>query len=604
MGKEINTAANPFFLDNASTTSDGLMSAADKAKLDSLSPSGATGNFTFVGNTMDLVAPAAMQIGDVTTTAMAFDVTTGPYRWQFGSVDTMTLTSANLLQFRTANSTVKVAAGGTDVAGGNMTLAAGDAGPASASGGKAGGELDLRAGNGAAGTATRSAGQGGSFFLFAGDGGTNGGFSGNDGGAGVVVGGNGSAAVGSGAAGQGGGVDVRGGAGGQASGSAASGPGGDTTVLGGNGGDSPSPQAAGNGGGAFIRGGTGGTGFVTGGNGGSTFVEAGFGASPNGVGGSTFVRGGNGAGGTGSVTIGDSGTAAVAIGADGITTTLTGTVSLPGAATGQKLISKNNASNFSAQATWQDSNSRTHFGIDAAGLPSLGSRVEFRDNVEWTLGLVGTTTSPVPNSTNRWVYINTTSGGLTAVTSTTSPASIALKIDPGTAINSVGLLWTNGNILSPQNLTNLYVVMEWEAQLSIVGANNVTYAMGLANANVVSTTHPGGWYFQKASANTNWQCITDDAATTNSQDSGVPPVANTPQAFRIEFYGSGSFTGVKTVKFYINNALVATSTTNVFSTGTVGMQFGGKVTAAAAAQGLTLGPIMLMFNRVATPLSP
>ena len=321
MGVEINTAANPSFLPNATSTSDGAMSAADKVKLDSLGPSGGTGNFTFVGNTMDLIAPAVMQIGDVTTTGLRFDTTTGPYTWQFGSVDKLALSfSAGLLQ-------LGVAAAPTDTAGTQLIIRSGAAGAASASPGNDGGLLGLSGGAGANGTAIRAAGAGGEAILVGGDAGTNNGFAAGDGGPVNVVGGTGSAASGAAAGGTGGSATVQGGTGGAASATGAAGSGAQTTVTGGNGGDSlGSTLGGGFGGQVALRGGAGGAGAVTAaaGDGGDVVISAGFGGTanggPGGSGGSTFLRGGLGTGGAnGVVNVGDTATSSITLGASAVT---------------------------------------------------------------------------------------------------------------------------------------------------------------------------------------------------------------------------------------------------------------------------------------------
>ena len=103
--------------------------------------------------------------------------------------------------------------------------------------------------------------------------------------------------------------------------------------------------------------------------------------------------------------------------------------------------------------------------------------------------------------------------------------------------------------------------IEIDIAMSAVGANNATVIAGLSND---TTGNFKGALFWKASANTNWQCKTDDGAATTTQDSGVPPVVDTWQTLRIDLYGSGSSGGLR-AEFYINGSLVKTNTTNVYN---------------------------------------
>lgn len=108
--------------------------------------------------------------------------------------------------------------------------------------------------------------------------------------------------------------------------------------------------------------------------------------------------------------------------------------------------------------------------------------------------------------------------------------------------------------------------IEIDICMSAVGANNVTVFAGLSNS---TSGNFKGALFWKASANTNWQCKTDDGAATTTVDSGTPPVVNAWQTLRIDLYGSGSSGGLRAL-FYIDGVLKSTNTTNVYN-GTAGL---------------------------------
>lgn len=284
---------------------------------------------------------------------------------------------------------------------------------------------------------------------------------------------------------------------------------------------------------------------------------------------------------------------------------LDGQVTINAQTAGNALVAQGNASNFSALAVFKDANGNAHFGVDDAGFPSLGNYFEFRENWLWASSLVSASANPVTNSNTVWSF-GTAVGTPTYSGNTgwaTSPVGAGISITSPTTSGSQALLASTAVVVFPSRLANLYMVMEWLADMSIVGANNASHFMGLTNGSIVGVTHPGGYYFTKTSAQTNWQCVTDDATTTTTIDSGVTPVAGFPNAFRIEFYGSSSAVGSATVKFYIDNNLVGTSQTNIYALGGLLIRFGTVITATASVQSLRLGPIRFMYNQVASPLS-
>ncbi len=325
-----------------------------------------------------------------------------------------------------------------------------------------------------------------------------------------------------------------------------------------------------------------------------------------GYGGATYSAG------SGSITMGD-GSGQVSM--SGATLTLTIVSGIPDATgtrdwgTAAKLWRVVGGSQLLAQAiaaqttpiqTWADSAGTKHSGTDSEGLPSLGGYLRFQEHWCWTTTVAPT--SPMVNSAGVWTYANTTSTGAGSGFAVVSGVSFtcALLINPGTVNGSSGDVTGPG--VNAGAFTNLYIVHEWPGRLSLIGANNATYVMGAANGNLATAANPNGWWFSKTSAQTNWQCNTDDGVTTSGPtDTGVPPVANVYQMFRIEFYGAGTPLGAKTVKFYIDGTLISgcTKTANVGATSEF-PQFGVKLTNTASAQTMSIGPMLQIYNEVAT----
>jgi hypothetical protein len=257
--------------------------------------------------------------------------------------------------------------------------------------------------------------------------------------------------------------------------------------------------------------------------------------------------------------------------------------------------------NNSATLTASDSAGNIHYGIDAYGFQSLGSVVEIREN--WLMGqtLSASQTNAVFTG-GVWKY--TSSANATGFTNTSgfatgSPLGSGISVGSGTASGNFTLVTSVASIFTAAQLNNLYAIAEFPAVLSAVGANNYTARVGFS-ANNLSSAHPGGYYFSKASTDTNWQCVCDDGTTTNSSDSGVAPVAGTVQILRIEYYGSGTVFGQRTVVFKINGAIVKTLTTNVYNGGVVFFQIYATATNTISQQSIGVGPVLMQYNMVAS----
>jgi hypothetical protein len=288
-----------------------------------------------------------------------------------------------------------------------------------------------------------------------------------------------------------------------------------------------------------------------------------------------------------------------------------------GLLTGQqlKMLPVNSAQTAESQS-WRDSAGASRYGVDISGLPSLGSRFEHRINfmcattaAAGAVNLVASQTNVTPTGcVPDWAYTSTANATGFVNTSgigTNSALSGGITIGDGTT-NTNSTTAQSSPIAQLNNVTNLAFVYEQTVTMSATGGNNATFRVGMANG-LVSATHPGGWYFQKATGDTNWQCVTDDGATTSSGDTTVA-ASTSAQVLRIEYYGSGTplANGTKTVKFYVDGVLGAncTRTSNVYSAGAVAWSAQALSTTTSAQKTFSLGPVLLQFNELASPFAP
>jgi len=278
---------------------------------------------------------------------------------------------------------------------------------------------------------------------------------------------------------------------------------------------------------------------------------------------------------------------------------------------------KAKASTTTSLASFSDSSGNARFGVDESGLDSLGYSFDQRYNWlaagQWagTINLVASTATPTTpaGAYADWVYtssVNATGSVLTSGFASNSPAASGLSIGTGTASTNAMLVRTP-LVLHPGNLSNMKIICEGPVNVSTAGtgANSAyTVRWGLANGGI-SVTNPGGYFFQKTSASANWFAVTDDGAANTPVDTGVAFTTNA-QYLRIEYYGAGTTVGggTKTVKFYIDNTLVATRTANVYSASSVGFQAWATATGAITQQSLAIGPVRVKANLVASALVP
>lgn len=132
------------------------------------------------------------------------------------------------------------------------------------------------------------------------------------------------------------------------------------------------------------------------------------------------------------------------------------------------------------------------------------------------------------------------------------------------------LTQVTNNTFGSQNLVNKQLTFVGRLALSVVPdavTANTINMVGFGNVNGSATTeHSNGIYFYASNASPNWICKSAKGGVRTSTDSGVAITTN-----MVSF----SFVATTTqVLFYINNALVATHTTNIPSavTDTIAMQ--------------------------------
>jgi hypothetical protein len=152
---------------------------------------------------------------------------------------------------------------------------------------------------------------------------------------------------------------------------------------------------------------------------------------------------------------------------------------------------------------------------------------------------------------------------------------------------------------------NMVLVASWDLLLTAVGVNKIFSKHGFWSSAPL-TGASDQILFAKDTTDTNWQIVTRKAAgLVTSVDSGVPPVANTYQRFKIAYHGTsttlGAALGVAVALFFINETLVGyyLSSGGALPTAFTNMQFGVSVacTTNGATDGAQLGHCQVAFNR-------
>jgi hypothetical protein len=234
-------------------------------------------------------------------------------------------------------------------------------------------------------------------------------------------------------------------------------------------------------------------------------------------------------------------------------------------------------------------------------------------------GPVGDGMSGFEDTANETV--NTRAAGLTAVAGYLPPYPTWVLILLNASVSNGCRIYTGyasaqGNAVIAA-LDDVYYAAQWEANIgsvggTAVGANGADLYMGLhSDADAIgSSGFDNGAansfaMFRKAAGDTNWQCRVADGAAATTATSGVPPVEDVPQLFRIEYHGVNTPVGVEnvnaTVRFYIDDVLVSEVADANVPTGTIplglSMQAYATATGPNANLGLVISPIATIMQR-------
>lgn len=194
-----------------------------------------------------------------------------------------------------------------------------------------------------------------------------------------------------------------------------------------------------------------------------------------------------------------------------------------------------------------------------------------------------------------------------------SPGSTLTQAPPsfyGGNVVNLGVLNTTNNkialatsmqVANPSNTAASWV-LEYDLAPDAIGSNGFTYWHGFSGSKDPNSPASGYAWFRKSNGDTNWQCETNDGATTTTVGTSVAPTTDSTalQRFRIEIHGSATPYGAATVRFFINETLVATSTTHL-PTAAQYVTFAGLCTAGpGTGHELMVGTVSLSSNRFST----
>ena len=253
---------------------------------------------------------------------------------------------------------------------------------------------------------------------------------------------------------------------------------------------------------------------------------------------------------------------------------------------------------FTPMLQQNENGGNPRFVVDHVGMPG-GPYAWFREewripftqastavvsvNPMWKVTIAGTPIGAQAPSITGTVY-GGCSCDLTTLATTGNEVAIATNAQQVNA-SATGIIWT----------------LEWDTGLDAIGGNGLTVWGGLSGSQDPNSPSGGYIWFRKATGNTNWQCETNDGATTNTFDSGVAPVLETVtlQHMKIELYGSATQTGQKIAKFFIDGRFVGSSAVNL-PTGTLYVAFACRCTASGTGHDNQIGIVELKANRLAT----
>ena len=271
----------------------------------------------------------------------------------------------------------------------------------------------------------------------------------------------------------------------------------------------------------------------------------------------------------------------------------------------------------------KDPSGNNRFRLDHNGLPT-NSGISVID-ATWVNG-IGLGAAATGNVSSDGLWSGTTSAnsnillsiGALAYNNTTQVFSSLASAGNYATISANGFpgMWN----------ANTSLVLEFDFKMSAIGSNTSTWVLGFTGGGFADPTTVGTntLRFQKAPTDTNWQiyCGTFGGGAFSTPidasvlgGSGVTPVANTIQRFRIEYQGGntsigaaaveGGAAGTDKVRFFINGTRVATiNSGNAFfplnTSNRMLPLFGGTATATNSTTG-SLGAVRCTWLRYLTP---
>ncbi len=239
--------------------------------------------------------------------------------------------------------------------------------------------------------------------------------------------------------------------------------------------------------------------------------------------------------------------------------------------------------------------------VDRHGLPEAGWITHLVE--DWT-GTAQTISGngnnqQLANPLGRWQTAIDVQGG--AVTGTIAPVAYGVgtgaEMQSGATNAQIMALATAFAPLDTSSITNYSAVLGFDATFPNV--SNVNFYLGFGDDPTLgANAGPGELTYAlfDTVGGGNWKARSANGGGPTATDTGVA-IAATSHRFRVEIHGSGSPFGAATARFFIDEQIVATHTTNV-PLGRMHVVF-GMVNGTNSARTLFVGQVGLAFNRYA-----
>ena len=267
-----------------------------------------------------------------------------------------------------------------------------------------------------------------------------------------------------------------------------------------------------------------------------------------------------------------------------------------------------------------DVNANIHSLFDHDGFP-MGRRSEAR--FEWA-PVVSMSSSGLSTTDPRWT--GTISGASSSISGTgvgsggllaaSGQGSFALALcTTGTGATDKAFLTTTGPYFPNPTWTaagspfsSLVLTAEWEAAVTAFGVNTAStecYFGFTSNGDFQANSTTADWtgFYVQPAATPNWKCFTNQLASgaINSIDSGVAATAYVEKTsgvykFKVKLYGSSSYRGAIAL-FFINDALVTSTTTKLPSGQSLSFALGVANNSSTTLDSMIVGPVYCTWNR-------